>query len=124
MNKKIIGIFVCTLLITTVLPVTGNFNRLNMDSKLDIYNPSNGGWLEERDGIKILHIIKGHRLSKQYHREKVEYMFNLNDETWKFVQPFKVHRPEAKEDDVTIVELSKGSDEDIVRLEDDYERAS
>ncbi len=31
--------------------------------------------------VKILHITKGHRLSKQYHREKVEYMFNLDDET-------------------------------------------
>jgi hypothetical protein len=49
-------------------------------------------------------------------------MFNLNDETWEFIQPFKVHRPEAQEDDCTIIELSKGSDEDIVRLEDDYGR--
>ncbi len=72
--------------------------------------------------VKILHITKGHRLSKQYHREKVEYMFNLDDETWKFIPPFKVHRPEAHEDDCTIMELSKGSDEDIIRLEDDYGR--
>lgn len=79
-----------------------------------------GEWRRWR--IKILHITKGHRLSKQYHREKVEYMFNLNDETWEFIQPFKVHRPEAQEDDCTIIELSKGSDEDIVRLEDDYGR--
>ena len=72
--------------------------------------------------VKILHITKGHRLSKQYHREKVEYMFNLDDETWEFIPPFKVHRPEAHEDDCTIMELSKGSDEDIIRLEDDYGR--
>jgi hypothetical protein len=72
--------------------------------------------------IKVLHITEGHRLSKQYHREKVEYMFNLNDETWTFIHPFKVHRPAAQEDDVTIIELSKGSDEDIVRLADDYGR--
>ncbi len=72
--------------------------------------------------IKILHIAKGHQLSKQYHRAKVEYMFSLNDETWTFIQPFKIHRPAAREGDVTIVELSKGSDDDIVRLADDYGR--
>jgi hypothetical protein len=78
-------------------------------------------------GFFILLLVKEEisaraRLPKQYHREKVEYMFNLDDETWEFIQPFKVHRPEAYEDDCTIMELSKGSDEDIVRLEDDYGR--
>ena len=73
--------------------------------------------------IKILHIKKGCRLSKQYHKEKTEYLFNLNDETLRFIQPFKIHRPEAKDEDVDILEISKGSDEDIVRLENDYGRA-
>jgi len=72
--------------------------------------------------IKILHIKKGCRLSKQYHKEKTEYLFNLNDETLRFIQPFKVHRPEAKDEAVDILEISKGSDEDIVRLVDDYRR--
>ncbi len=74
--------------------------------------------------IKILHIKKGCRLSKQYHKEKTEYLFNLNDETLRFIQPFKVHRPEAKDEDVDILEISKGSDEDIVRLENDYGRGN
>ena len=49
-------------------------------------------------------------------------MFNLNDETWELIQPFKIHRPEAKDEAVDILEISKGSDEDIVRLEDNYGR--
>jgi mannose-6-phosphate isomerase len=72
--------------------------------------------------IKILHINKGCKLSKQYHKEKNEYMFNLNDETLKFIPPFKIHRPEAKDEAVEILEISKGSDEDIIRLENDYGR--
>jgi hypothetical protein len=80
-----------------------------------------GEWHNWR--LKILHVTKGCRTSKQYHKDKVEYLFKLNDETWEFIQPFKVHRSEAKEEDVVIIELSQGSDEDIVRLEDDYERA-
>jgi hypothetical protein len=79
-----------------------------------------GEWQSWR--IKILHITKGCRTSKQYHKEKVEYLFRLDDERWEFIYPFKVHRSEAKEQDVTIIELSKGSDADIVRLEDDYNR--
>ena len=45
MNKKLIGIFVCTLLITTVLPVAGIiYNSRNM--KVDTFpcNTSNGEW--------------------------------------------------------------------------------
>jgi len=37
----------------------------------------------------------------------------------KFIPPFKIYRPEAK-NDADILEISKESDEDIVRLEDDY----
>jgi len=69
--------------------------------------------------LKILHINKGCRLSKQYHKEKIEYMFHLNDGTWECMPPFKVHRPEAKDEAIDILETSKGSDEDLVRLEDD-----
>ena len=46
--KKIIGIFFCTLLIGTIIPVGINAT--------DTHNPLDGGWLEEHDGIKILHI--------------------------------------------------------------------
>lgn len=47
MKKQIICIFVCTLLITTTLTITGEI--VNDDSL-------NGGWIEERDGITILHV--------------------------------------------------------------------
>ena len=39
--KKIIGIFICTLLIGTIIPV-----RINA---IETYNPLDGGWLEEQD---------------------------------------------------------------------------
>jgi isopenicillin-N N-acyltransferase-like protein len=46
--KKIIGIFFCTLFISTIIPVGINAT--------DTHNTIDGGWLEEHDGIKILHI--------------------------------------------------------------------
>ena len=46
--KKIIGISICTLLIGTIIPVGINATY--------IYDPLDGGWVEEQDGITILHV--------------------------------------------------------------------
>ena len=46
--KKFIGILVTSLLINLIIPI-----EINAENN---YNPLNGGWLEERDGVKILHI--------------------------------------------------------------------
>ena len=48
MNKKFIGIFIVMLLIGTITPIGIN--------AIDIYDPLNGGWIEERDGVTILHV--------------------------------------------------------------------
>jgi hypothetical protein len=48
MKTKIIGIFICTLLIGTIIPVGINATV--------IYSPLDGGWLEERNGVRILHV--------------------------------------------------------------------
>jgi hypothetical protein len=46
--KKIIGILIIILLVNLVIPI-----EINAKNN---YNPLNGGWLEERNGVKILHI--------------------------------------------------------------------
>jgi hypothetical protein len=46
--RKIFGIFICFILLSTILPVGINANVS--------YNPLDGGWLEERDGVIILHV--------------------------------------------------------------------
>ena len=46
--KKIIGIFICIILIGTIIPVGINATYN--------YDPLDGGWLEERDGVTILHV--------------------------------------------------------------------
>jgi len=46
--KKIIGIFISTLLIITLIP-------FNINATLT-YNPLDGGWIEEIDGVTILHV--------------------------------------------------------------------
>lgn len=47
LKKKILGIFTCLIFITTSLTITGEIIN---------YDPLDGGWLEERDGITILHL--------------------------------------------------------------------
>ena len=48
MEKKIVGFFICTLLIGTIFPVGIN--------AAVTYDPLDGGWIEERDGVTILHV--------------------------------------------------------------------
>jgi len=91
---------------------------------------------------KILFIKKGHRLSLQYHKQKDEtfyclkgkaslmikngYMTNilpLVPDCSYHVEPMIIHRAEAIED-TTLVEVSTPEKEDVVRVEDNYGRAS
>ena len=49
MKNKIVISLVCTLIIvSTVLPVGGTINRVNLEEGRD-YNPLDSGWFEERE---------------------------------------------------------------------------
>lgn len=87
--------------------------------------------------IKLIHINEGHRLSLQYHRRKVESIYVLfghltlirgrkkemvfHGET-RTIKPGTLHRFCAPSMPVELLEVSVGSDGDIVRLQDDYGR--
>ena len=96
---------------------------------------------------KILHINAGHRLSKQYHEHKDETIYVLDGsllleigphhEVAKLedplievvmqgsnrrIMPGIIHRYCADEGDVTLIEVSTPEIDDVVRLEDDYDR--
>ena len=97
---------------------------------------------------KILHINKGHRLSRQYHEVKDETIYVLEgklvlefgphfsaldtiDGTIRTVlhtgeshrvTPGMVHRFCAESTDVVLIEVSTPEIDDVVRLEDDYSR--
>ena len=98
---------------------------------------------------KILHINAGHRLSKQYHKYKDETIYVLNGsllleigphhEVAKVEDPLKevlregsnrrirpgiIHRYCADVGDVTLIEVSTPEIDDVVRLEDDYDRSA
>jgi len=53
MNRKILGIFACMLVITTSLPAVEAIQR---NLNLSTYDPLDGGWFEECDGIEILYV--------------------------------------------------------------------
>tara|TARA_B100001123_G_scaffold74689_1_gene84121 strand:+ start:14685 stop:15014 length:330 start_codon:yes stop_codon:yes gene_type:complete len=87
---------------------------------------------------KILHINAGHRLSKQYHEIKEETVYVLEGTLYNYeedgcitkvlpgnafhVNVGQVHRFGANESHVRLVEVSTPHLEDVVRLEDDYDR--
>ena len=87
---------------------------------------------------KLLHINVGHRLSKQYHQVKEEtvyvlkgvlYNYDQNDKIQRImpgesfhVKCHQIHRFGAAEEDVEIIEVSTPHLDDVVRLEDDYDR--
>ena len=92
--------------------------------------------LTDKYCLKKIYVNKGHRLSLQYHEKKEETMIleegdcdlTLSSECIRMVKgqiytikPPTVHRLEAKEDSV-ILEVSTPEVDDVVRLEDDYER--
>ncbi len=93
---------------------------------------------------KVLHIEAGQRLSLQYHEKKDESVYvldgvliiehrELSDEKLKHlvlekgdtyrIKPLTVHRFSAPElSHATVIEVSTGEINDVVRLEDDYGR--
>ena len=96
-------------------------------------------WAEtERYVGKLLCINAGHRLSKQYHEKKEETVYVIKgilynyeaDGTITKVYPGQalhinvgqIHRFGANESNVEVVEVSTPYLDDVVRLEDDYDR--
>jgi len=86
---------------------------------------------------KMLYINKWHKLSLQYHNIKEETIrvisgtlylvldyetFVLQAGECAHVKPKTIHRMEAKETDVIVVEVSTPEVDDIVRIADDYNR--
>lgn len=91
---------------------------------------------------KILCINKGHKLSRQYHRQKEETIFVLTGTLLLevgmgskmeqislkrgqsfHVTPGTIHRFCADFGDVELAEVSTPELHDVVRLEDDYDRS-
>ena len=97
----------------------------------------------DRIAGKMLYIKKGHRLSLQYHTKKEEAIYVMQGElvlvsadsaTGKqkeqvlcedsshHIYPGDIHRFEARNTDVVLVEVSTPELYDVVRIEDDYKR--
>ncbi len=93
----------------------------------------------EQSTVKILNVYKGEQLSLQYHNHRSEFWkiisgnpeIVIGDDTHsaKEGDEFNIsvgtkHRISAPHDDVVILEISTGQfeEEDIVRLEDKYNR--
>ena len=90
-----------------------------------------------RHNIKILHILKGKRLSLQYHKDKEEFIvclvglceFELGNIKgvlvpggYLFIPKLMKHRLSATTNDVELFEVFDGVPTEVVRLEDDYGR--
>jgi hypothetical protein len=60
MKRKAIVILVSLLIISTVFPVSSKLNNVinieNEQNKTPVYDRLTGGWIEERNGVRILHI--------------------------------------------------------------------
>ena len=97
-------------------------------------------WAQTKDYVgKILYIKAGHRLSKQYHETKEETVYVLSGILYNYeddgsitkvlpgeslhINVGQIHRFGANEANVEIVEVSTAYLDDVVRLEDDYDRA-
>ncbi len=121
-----------------------------MDKKLTRKKVNKPWGYEDRWAIterylgKVLHIEAGQRLSLQYHEKKDESVYvldgvliiehrSLEDEKLKHmvlekgdtyrIEPLTVHRFSApKLSHATVIEVSTGEIDDVVRLEDDYGR--
>ena len=88
---------------------------------------------------KLIFIKAGHRLSKQYHEHKEETVYvvsgilNVYDKNDKIitvkpgesfhVSPGQIHRFGASFSNVELMEVSTNYLDDVVRLEDDYNRS-
>ena len=105
-----------------------------------------GSWAVLREGVgykvKLIEVSPGHRLSLQLHRHRSEHWVVVSGRARVVISnqvlellPFAsavipvgaVHRLENPwQDPLVVVEVQRGevlSEEDIVRLEDDYQRA-
>ena len=92
---------------------------------------------------KLLYIQSGRKLSLQYHKQKEETIYVLKgklelifgtDESFLFskilsegesfhIKPLLIHRFCAPYDDVTLIEVSTPELDDVIRIEDDYNRS-
>jgi|TARA_E500000331_G_C16649016_1_gene452006 mannose-6-phosphate isomerase len=96
-------------------------------------------WAETESYVgKLLHINSECRLSKQYHQLKEETVYVINGTLYNYeddgtitrvnkgesfhVNVGQIHRFGAGKQDVEIIEVSTPHLQDVVRLEDDYER--
>lgn len=96
--------------------------------------------LNELSTVKLIYINQGEELSLQYHNKREEFWKVIKgnpkiiigdrevhaNEGDEFSVPLKIlHRIGAPENNVVILEISKGEfdEEDIVRVEDKYNRA-
>ena len=96
-------------------------------------------WAETSDYVgKLLCITAGHRLSKQYHEKKEETVYVLKGILYNYeadgsitkvypgealhINVGQVHRFGANESNVEVIEVSTPYLDDVVRLEDDYDR--
>tara|TARA_Y100000592_G_scaffold94548_1_gene159497 strand:- start:769 stop:1119 length:351 start_codon:yes stop_codon:yes gene_type:complete len=115
-----------------------------IDQKRTIEKPWGGEliWAETKDYVgKILFIKKDSRLSRQYHETKEETIFvktgilgleigekeiqqiPLNAGQTFHITPGTIHRFCAPYGDVELIEVSTPHLDDVVRLEDDYDRS-
>lgn len=87
--------------------------------------------------VKRLTMLKNCKCSKQYHNDKKETIYVLFGKLWLYVNdylvilekgytytinPKDVHRMEAKDKKAIYLECSTSQLDDVVRLEDDYNR--
>lgn len=104
-------------------------------------------WAETEDYVgKILHINPNQKLSLQYHEEKEEtvrvmngtmglvivkdwdtpeethFEYDLKEGDTYHITPGTIHRYTSKGDHVDIIEVSTTQLDDVVRLQDDYNR--
>lgn len=88
---------------------------------------------------KVIHIEAGHRLSKQFHKKKVESIYVVDGVLLNYdkddvvteyfpgdylhIKRGQIHRFGAKGDlSTTVIEVSSNELDDVVRIEDDYGR--
>ena len=76
MKKRIFCLIITLLFITSIIPIATSINISKNDEKIisNVCSSINGGWLEERDGIKILH------LNGSYYNMGYQHGFLLKDE--------------------------------------------
>ena len=91
---KIISVLLCVILIIVSIPLVGTTELLiNQEFSTINENSLNGGWLEERDGVKIIHLTgssydMGYQhgvLLKDEIQENMRAMFSLYEqEGWSY----------------------------------------